>query len=142
MFKFGGSGVHTIGFDGIAGRCPAGTIFRTFIEASGEATHVGRFGVEGDHCTYPGLTYGNGRWTLTAANGDTFEAPYEPAPVQPVNPDFPATIVTDTVHTVAGGTGRFEDATGSFVCRVTLSNIDWLTFTAELAASCEGAISY
>lgn len=140
-FRFHGTGAHTIGFDGIAGRCPGGTIFRTFIASSGHALHTGGFTVSGDHCTYAGLTYGNGRWTLTAANGDTFSAPYEPAPTQPPSTD-PTLIVTDTVHTVSGGSGRFEGASGSFTCRVTLSNIDWATFRTDLTADCAGTISY
>lgn len=145
-FRFSGAGVHTIGFDGLAARCAPGALFRTFVTTAGEATHIGRFDVRGDHCTYPTPagppTYADGRWTLTAANGDTFQAPYEPAARQPPNPAYPATIVTDTVHKIRGGTGRFSGATGSFTCRVILSNIDWSTFTTDLDASCAGTISY
>jgi hypothetical protein len=83
----------------------------TLVTASGWASHLGRVTVSASHCEVPsGPDSGqsvNGRMTLTAANGDTITGTYVTAWVfqdGKVN-------VTGWLD-VAGGTGRFADATG------------------------------
>jgi hypothetical protein len=79
--------------------------------ARGVASHLGRTMMSGRHCTPTGDDFGPGEMTLTAANGDalymtyTGSAPF-PAPGTEV-------IVGTTTATITGGTGRFEDATGT-----------------------------
>ncbi len=140
-FNMTGAGIHTIGLVE-PGRCPGGTIFQTFIETTGQASHLGSMTVEADHCTYPDLSYGNGVMVITAADGDELYAPYQPSTQQPPASPDPGVILTNASHTFDGGTGRFEDATGWMECQVQLTVTDWATFTADLTATCTGMISY
>lgn len=142
--------LHEIGPVTDPSRCPAlpgrVLLFQTFVGGTGHATHVGRYGFTGDHCTYfdpiaNSMTYGFGHWMLTAANGDTFSAPYmestTPAPVDPT-----VDIVTIASHEIEGGTGRFADASGWMECTLKMVITDPATFTADMWGSCQGRISY
>lgn len=142
--------LHEIGPVTDPTRCPAlpgrVLLFRTFVGGTGHATHVGVYTFTGDHCTYldpvsGSMTYGFGHWMLTAANGDTFSAPYMestmPAPVDPS-----VDIVTVAAHEIEGGTGRFADASGWMECTLKLVITDPTTFTADMWGSCHGRISF
>lgn len=142
--------LHEIGPVTAPDRCPEQPglvlLFQTFVGGTGHATHVGTYTFEGDHCTYfdpvaNDMTYGFGHWVLTAANGDTFSAPYmastTPAPVDPT-----VDIVTVASHEITGGTGRFDGASGWMECTLKLVITDPATFTADMWGSCEGAITY
>jgi hypothetical protein len=80
-------------------------------EASGTATHLGKFTVQFPHTVNFALAQGTGTYTFTAANGDTLTA------------DFTGTAQVGTVTSIieqaviTGGTGRFAGAEGSFTAR-------------------------
>lgn len=85
---------------------------RTYSEASGVASHLGRVGMTSDHCpTDTGLT--GGHMTFVAADGDELHMTYEGTSDPPGVPT-PGAVVTVTVDVVIdGGTGRFANATGA-----------------------------
>ncbi len=91
--------------------CPGGTV-PVRGEGSGQATHVGRFDATFSHCSFFFLDptnphYVDGRATIIAANGDEIHATYYGYVTGPDTfVDF---------ATITGGTGRFENARGSYV---------------------------
>jgi hypothetical protein len=91
--------------------CPP-TDRRTWSEASGTASHLGRVTMVSNHCTPPANALTGGRMTFVAANGDelymTYSGTCSAPPFPPVGEVF--TCTTDNV--IVGGTGRFADATG------------------------------
>lgn len=80
------------------------------IDATGTATHLGRFTLVAPHVVNQATLVGVGTYTITAANGDTITADLAgtAAMVEPPN----VIAITETA-TVTGGTGRFAGATGS-----------------------------
>ena len=90
----------------------------------GNATHLGKFVSKADWVLNPDYSTLYVWASFTAANGDTLQA------------EFPAWDVTGAsgVATITGGTGRFADASGSYVA--TFSGANQEIFTAE------GTISY
>jgi hypothetical protein len=76
--------------------------------AEGEATHIGHYTLTGDFVVDVRFGTATGVFTLTAANGDMLFLDMEG---HAVPTDLTKTVVK---FTVAGGTGRFEGATGSF----------------------------
>ena len=95
--------------------CPIG--LRTVSTGTGNVTHLGFTSVEASHCT-PNPPFGpevgpivGGRITFTAANGDALEGTYTwTAELLEFVEGAPVHAVLDI--TVAGGAGRFGDATG------------------------------
>jgi hypothetical protein len=77
------------------------------IDATGNATHLGRFTVTAAWTIGPGGGIGTSTWT--AANGDelytSFTRSGKPAP---------PTITFTEIHTITGGSGRFANASGTF----------------------------
>ena len=71
------------------------------LDATGNATHLGRFTVSADW-TVP---VGERSSTWTAANGDEFYTSFTRAR---------ATLTFTELHTILGGTGRFANASGNF----------------------------
>jgi hypothetical protein len=59
-------------------------------------------------CTSPGVGDVVGEFTLTAANGDQIVGTYQTIVIV-----SDATIAASGTYEITGGTGRFEDATGS-----------------------------
>jgi hypothetical protein len=124
----------------IANRCEDPSTWAvTSFEGWGTATHMGKTYVYAEHCSYttegfPDGTYGEGRLTLEAANGDTLTGTYtsgvslSPAPVIGFEDYF---TFTD------GGTGRFAFASGGGV-EVGVVDLDDNSFTVQM----EGVISY
>ena len=80
------------------------------IEATGTATHIGRFTLVAPHTVNQATLTAIGTYLITAANGDTITANLAgtAAMVSPPN----VLRITETA-TVTGGTGRFTGATGS-----------------------------
>ncbi len=107
-----------------------------FVDAtgSGNASHLGRFTMtyelEVDLLTRPFHTFGSA--VFTAANGDRLFTDI----VGLGTPDGDFDSVVET-HTITGGTGRFEGASGSFI-RIYLLNL----VTGVTSGSFEGTISY
>jgi hypothetical protein len=80
------------------------------IEATGTATHLGRFALVAPHTVNQATLTAVGTYLITAANGDTITADLAGTAtmVEPPN----VISITETA-TVTGGTGRFAGATGS-----------------------------
>lgn len=82
----------------------------------GNATHMGRFTVEGGECAFfdpddPGAARsGYGEWTFTAANGDELCVEYDEAVVTLEGPNSPWILFYVPSLEATGGTGRFETA--------------------------------
>ena len=82
------------------------------IDATGTATHIGRFTLEAPHTVNQATLTATGTYLLTAANGDTITADLAGTAVMVSPPNVIA--ITETA-TVTGGTGRFAGATGSIL---------------------------
>lgn len=86
-------------------------IASVLIEATGNATYLGRFTLEVPQIVNQALRVGSGEYVFTAANGDTLTADFTGTGTL-VAPGVLSTLETATI---TGGTGRFAGATGSFV---------------------------
>jgi hypothetical protein len=80
------------------------------IDATGTATHIGRFTLQAPHVVNQSTLVAVGTYLITAANGDTITADLAGTAVMVEPPNVIA--ITETA-TVTGGTGRFAGATGS-----------------------------
>jgi hypothetical protein len=90
----------------MAGVADALTTFRV----SGYATHLGWVDVVAEHCSdFDTVTYGDGRLTITAANGDVLKGTYTNG--ESTSPP-PETGFRDEFTFIDGGTGRFAFASG------------------------------
>jgi hypothetical protein len=102
-FALNGAGVATPILD------EAGNLIGAIPTGSGTATHLGRWTVAGNVKYTPdnnGVIHSSGEATLVAANGDKLQIVIDGI-LDPV-----AAIDQGLFH-IAGGTGRFEGATGS-----------------------------
>lgn len=82
---------------------------------SGIVSRLGRVTMTSLHCTPPPGVDIDGRRILIAANGDELYIDYA-GPCSPIPPDAVPGVTTSDCETpvvIAGGTGRFEDATGT-----------------------------
>ena len=77
------------------------------LDATGNATHLGRFTVTADWTIGTGGGVGTSTWT--AANGDEFSTTFTRHGVV-----VPPIITFTEIHTITGGTGRFANASGTF----------------------------
>ena len=107
----------------------------TTFKISGYATHLDWVDVVAEHCSdFDTGTYGDGRLTITAANGDILKGTYTggfttaPCPLCGFQDDFTF---------VDGGTGRFAFASGGGT-EVGVFNFD----TLDTWVYMEGVISY
>jgi len=98
--------------------------------ATGNATHLGRFTVVFPHTVNFATRTGVGTFTFEAANGDSLTADFTGQAQQ-----GPITSIVEHA-VIAGGTGRFAGATGSFVVQRT---VDPATGATE--GSFDGTIS-
>jgi len=97
------------------------------LEATGTATHLGRFTVTADW-TVTGAGPIETTSTWTAANGDEFHTSFTRSR---------ATLTFTEIHTILGGTGRFANASGTF----TVVQIRALsTLPSDNAATIDGII--
>jgi hypothetical protein len=106
-------------------RFPEGTPLHQIITGRGQATHMGEslFVAEAwltPNAPPPAPVPFTGLATFTAANGDQFLTQFTGVST----PTGPGTSRGDITHTIIGGTGRFEHATGSLtgVAHVTVGN--------------------
>jgi len=92
-------------------RCPVLTVQAV---GGGQAAHLGQFTSVQTHCVNPEgsdpLSFTDGFYTFTAANGDTIFGSYSG---RLIPTETPGVFSLDGHFTVAAGTGRFEDASGS-----------------------------
>ena len=77
------------------------------VDATGNATHLGRFTVTAAWTVGPAGGSGTSRWT--AANGDELYTSFTRHGVP-----APPTITFTEAHTITGGSGRFASASGTF----------------------------
>lgn len=114
-------------------------------EVSGTSTQVGLYGArdEGSGAFLPDFTFaGTGEVSLVAANGDELHgrstlttSPFTPGAVE---------HTTTEVTTITGGTGRFEDATGTMTGHydVTPIGVEGATLVNHVEGTIEGSTSY
>src|SRR6478735_9323640 len=91
---------------------------------SGRANHLGRFTMtyELEVDLLEGETSGSS--VFTAANGDSLTTDITGRGTPTENPDVHSIV---EVHTITGGTGRFADATGSFIRKYLLNLVTGVT---------------
>ena len=102
------------------------TLIVTFAgEGTGNATHLGRFSYTFPHVVNFGSVppIGIGTYTFTAANGDTLTAHF----VGQSSPVAPGIVDVVENGTIAGGRGRFTNATGSFVIKRRVDQVNRTT---------------
>jgi hypothetical protein len=104
----------------------------SFIAATGSATHLGRFTLEIPHVANPVTRIGTGRFEFRAANGDMLIASY----VGEATMIAPGVLSTVDTAIIIGGTGRFENATGTFT-----GNRVFTIGAAPVTGTFEGTIS-
>jgi len=80
------------------------------VEATGKATHLGKFTLDIPHVVNRANGTAVGSYEFTAANGDTLTANFTGVAV----PIAPGVLYIEETATITGGTGRFADASGSF----------------------------
>ena len=102
------------------------------IEATGDATHLGRFTLLIPHQVNQAIRVGTGTYAFTAANGDTLTAEFTGQATLLA----PGVLSTSETGVVTGGTGRFAGATGSFVAERM-----FFVATGVTTGSFEGTIS-
>ena len=107
-----------------------------FTSVAGQVTHLGGFLIDAPHrvdlATLPAQATGTFRFT--AANGDTLTATFTGLGTPTASPGVFSIVETATV---AGGTGRFAGATGSFVVQ---RSVDLNTLFTT--GSFDGTITY
>jgi len=107
------------------GRCTVPSDWVTTVDSTGTAEHMGTISVVNSHCTrfdflsappMPGV-FGDGRMTITAANGDQLWVEYSGSfQFWPSDrPDAGTSYIAMDQMTIVGGTGRFVDASGSLL---------------------------
>jgi hypothetical protein len=102
------------------------------IEATGNATHLGKFTFDGPHVVNLALRTGTGTYEFTAANGDRLNAEFTGLATL----EAPTVVTIHETGIISGGTGRFAGATGSFTVDRTFYLDSGLT-----VGSFEGTIS-
>ena len=103
-----------------------------FIEATGNATQLGRFTLLIPHQVNQALRVGEGTYVFTAANGDTVTADFTGQATLLA----PGVISTAETGIITGGTGRFAGAIGTFSAERT-----FFVATGTTTGSFEGTIS-
>jgi hypothetical protein len=82
-----------------------------YVEATGNATHLGEFDLDIPHIVNRANMTATGTYTFTAANGDQVFAEFDGYSTLT---DIPNVLAIVESATITGGTGRFAGATGSF----------------------------
>jgi hypothetical protein len=100
------------------------------LDATGNATHLGRFTVSAEWMI--GSNGGIGTSTWTAPNGDELHTSFTRSGVP-----APPTITFTEIHHITGGTGRFADASGDF----TVVQTRGLVMPYNNSATFDGTIS-
>jgi hypothetical protein len=114
-------------------------------EVSGTTTHDGLYRArdEGSGAFLPDFSFAaTGEVSTVAANGDEIHG----RSVLSTSPFTPGAIehTTTQVQTITGGTGRFEDATGTVTghYQVTPIGVEGATVVNHLEGTIEGSVSY
>jgi hypothetical protein len=94
------------------------------VEATGEATHLGKFTLEIPHVVNRATRTAVGTYEFTAANGDKVYAEFTGL-ASPT--EVPGVLYIEETAIITGGTGRFAGATGSFTAERLYDTIDGTT---------------
>ncbi len=129
------------------GRCSVPSDYVITFGMVGEATHIGLFTGEAQHCSQliwtpqgpGGATYGDGRFTFVAANGDTITGTYTDGESGAFDNGL---LWFRDNWTVTGGTGRFAGATGHGEEGGTFADFFALLAGAPVKMWMEGTIAY
>ena len=105
--------------------------------ATGVASHLGRFTATTADVVNTTTETSTGTFALTAANGDQLFATTAGGQDQFIPPNISHVTL---VATIAGGTGRFAGATGTFAIRL-ISVVDFATATSSGSGSFEGHVN-
>jgi len=98
-----------------SGRCPAHLPLLFTYRGAGNATHFGRFAIEGSECAFfdpsdpSTAASGVSEWIFTAANGDELHVSYDETTGSLEPPPSPWLLWSAEIY-ATGGTGRFETA--------------------------------
>ena len=109
-------------------------IVAVVISGTGNASHLGQFSLTIPHTVDRPNHSAFGTYQFVAANGDTLTASFtgQSAPAA-----TPGVLVIVENATITGGTGRFSDASGSFVCERlfdTIHNTTTGSFTGTISS--------
>ena len=104
------------------------------VEATGHATHLGRFTLDIPHVVNRATRTAVGTYEFTAANGDKVYAEFTGLATPTA---IPGVLYIEETATIIGGTGRFAGATGSFTSERLYDTIEGTT-----TGSFEGTISW
>lgn len=130
-----------------AGRCRTMDVpFITLTTGWGQASGLGRVEFSASHCFEmtqvappPYGFFERGEWAFVAANGDELYATYEGEQLTPIMDPILGTV--QIVFT--GGTGRFQNATGTAHGEVTIRvPVNWETDPWPVIMAIEGRIVY
>lgn len=120
-------------FTGTVTVIPLGPPFASvLVEATGDATQLGRFAVEIPHVVNQATRSAVGTYVFTAANGDTLTADF----TGQATPLAPGILSIAETGVITGGTGRFADATGTFTTQRT-----FFVSTGVATGSFQGTVS-
>ncbi len=120
--------------EGVVTRTPLSPpLVSALVEGTGQAAHLGRYTFTFQNVVNTSTMRGTGTYTFTAANGDTLTADVTGTAVPS---ETPGVLYIVETATITGGTGRFADATGSFVVSRLFN-----TITRVTTGSIEGTIS-
>jgi len=97
--------------DGVVTITGTPPIVSVLVNASGNATHLGKFSLVIPHVVDRTTRTATGTYEFTAANGDTLSADFTG---QSTPTSTPSVLSIVENATITGGTGRFAGATGSF----------------------------
>jgi hypothetical protein len=92
-------------------RIPGPSGIQILGHGTGNATHLGSYSVHYDILLNPQTMTGSGTAVFTAANGDQLFT-FNSASVSPTG--VPDEIRLDETYVITGGTGRFENTSGTF----------------------------
>jgi hypothetical protein len=122
------------------GRCPDLLPMLFSYRGAGNATHFGRFAIEGTECAWfdpsdpSTAASGDSEWTFTAANGDALYVSYD----ETTGSLEPPWLLWSAEIYATGGTGRFETAE--------LVNVTWSggvhLVTFETYSTLDGRIEF
>ena len=95
-----------------------------YVDATGRATHLGRFTLDIPHVVNRATSTAIGTYEFTAANGDTLTADFAGLSMPTSTPGVIA-IVESAI--ITGGTGRFAGATGHFTAERLFDRVNGTT---------------
>jgi hypothetical protein len=97
--------------EGDVTRTPDPPLVLADVDATGNASHLGRFTLDIPHVVDTTTRTAVGSYQFTAANGDTVYAEFTGLATPT---DVPGVLYIEETVTITGGTGRFARASGSF----------------------------